>query len=220
VGGEADPAKAGRTRRTDAAAATAGTPGQRRERVRAGGRSERVRLAVAAAVLELLSEGCVEFGPGEVAERAGVGRKTIYRWWPTYADLVREGLAEHSRVVEPPDTGSWPEDIRRFAVLAAEFFTSPVEVSTTAIMAGRRNPELAKLVLEHFEPVLESWYGMVERGVERGEVAPDCDVRAVVNMFVSPLILSPLLLHRRPTEEELDAFVTLILRATAPRDRG
>ncbi|WP_084262882.1 TetR-like C-terminal domain-containing protein [Actinomadura formosensis] len=187
-----------------------------RERVRTGGRSERVRQAVAQAVLDLLAERVVDFGPSEVAARADLNRKTIYRWWPTFADLVREGLNAHSRGVEVPDTGSWEQDLRELAHRLALFFASPVEVSTNAIIASRRTPELSALIFEHFEPVQESWRAVVTRGIARGEVHPGCAPGTVLNMLVSPLILTPLTLHRAATRQEVDTLVDLVLRATRP----
>ncbi|MEU0936302.1 TetR-like C-terminal domain-containing protein [Embleya sp. NPDC005971] len=185
-----------------------------RGRVRSGGRSEKVRRAVAQAVLDLLAEGVVDFGPSEVAARADLNRKTIYRWWPTYDDLVREGLAAHSGAVEVPDTGSWAKDLRLLADRLAAFFAGPVEVSTSAIIAGRRNPELSTLILEHFEPIQESWRAVVTRAAARGEIDPTCTPEAVVNLLVSQLVLAPLLLGRASTGAEVDALVDLVLRAT------
>ncbi|MFF7251051.1 TetR-like C-terminal domain-containing protein [Embleya sp. NPDC008237] len=187
-----------------------------RERVRSGGRSEKVRREVARTVLDLLAEGVVDFGPSEIAARAGINRKTIYRWWPTYTDLIREALSEHSGTVEVPDTGSWPRDLRLLAQRLAAFFASPVEMSTSAIIAGRRQPELAALILEHFEPVQQEWRRMVARGISRGEVDTACSPRAVINMLVSQLVLTPLTLCRPPTDEEIEELVTLVLRATKP----
>ncbi len=207
--GMTPPAPAART-----SPAEAGQPP--RERVRTGGRSERVRQAVAQAVLDLLAERVVDFGPSEVAARADLNRKTIYRWWPTFADLVREGLNAHSSTVEVPDTGSWERDIRELAHRLAAFFAGPVEVATNAIIAARSTPELSALIFEHFEPIQESWRTVVTRGISRGEVRPDCAPEAVLNTLASPLILTPLTRHRAATRQEVDALVDLVLRATRP----
>ncbi|MEU5995086.1 TetR-like C-terminal domain-containing protein [Spirillospora sp. NPDC047418] len=187
-----------------------------RARVRTGGRSERARQAVAQAVLDLLAERVVDFGPSEVAARAGLTRKTIYRWWPTFADLVREGLNAHSSAVEVPDTGSWERDLRELAHRLARFFASPVEVSTNAIIAAHGTPELTALIFEHFEPIQESWRTVVVRGISRGEVHPDCTPETVLNTLASPLILTPLTRHRPATPQEIDTLVDLVLRATRP----
>ncbi|WP_149262548.1 TetR-like C-terminal domain-containing protein [Actinomadura sp. K4S16] len=210
------PSRPERTAPTADAAAPAGPADPPRGRVRTGGRSERVRQAVAQAVLDLLAERVVDFGPSEVAARAGLNRKTIYRWWPTFADLVREGLDAHSSTVEVPDTGSWERDLRELAHRLALFFASPVEVSTNAIIAARGTPELSALIFEHFEPIQESWRAVVARGIARGEVHPGCTPERVLNILASPLILTPLTRHRPAAREEVDALVDFALRATRP----
>src|SRR5699024_7806531 len=72
-----------------------------RVRTRAGGRSAKVREAVADACLAFLAEGRIDFTMVDVAERAGVSRKTLYRWWPTHEDVLVEGLSRHARQVTP-----------------------------------------------------------------------------------------------------------------------
>src|SRR5689334_22719215 len=99
------------------------------ERVRAGGRSERTRQKVGEACLALLAEGRTDLGPAEVAARAGVSRATVYRWWPTKTDLLREGLAAHTaRRIDPPDTGTWRGVVHALAQRLAAFFSDPAEV--------------------------------------------------------------------------------------------
>src|SRR3954454_17804776 len=84
---------------------------------RPGGRSERVRSSVLAAAQELLAEGGYDaLRVEDVASRAGVHKTTVYRRWPTKADLVMavvEGRSEER--VPVPDTGSLEDDLRQFA---------------------------------------------------------------------------------------------------------
>src|SRR6476661_6616837 len=117
-------------------------------RVRSGGRSRRVRRQVGEACLALLGEGRTDFGPADVALRSGVSRATVYRWWPTKTDLLREGLAVHTgRRLDPPDTGSWQGDLRALARQLAAFFSDPVEFAQNAIMASGSAPDFDALVL-------------------------------------------------------------------------
>lgn len=188
-----------------------------RGRVRAGGRSERVRRRVAEATLGLLGEGRADFGPAEVAARAGVSRATLHRWWPTKADLVREALTQHTGRLDPPDTGSWEGDLRALVAQLAAFFADPVEVSQNAIMASGRHPDYDALVLEHYGPRFAAWRAVVERGRARGEVRPDLDPDLVVAMLASPLLVGPLVLHHTPDPADLDRIADFVLAATVPR---
>src|SRR5690606_9908132 len=102
-----------------------------RARVRPGGRSERVREAVARACLALLVEGDLDLAPATVAGRSGASRKTIYRWWPTRSDLFQEALAFHTRRLEPPDTGSWAGVVAALVEQLAVFLSDPIERAQT-----------------------------------------------------------------------------------------
>ncbi|WP_346764737.1 TetR/AcrR family transcriptional regulator C-terminal ligand-binding domain-containing protein [Rhodococcus sp. HNM0569] len=185
-----------------------------RERVRTGGRSEEVRRAVGDACLAFLAEGRIAFTTVELAERAGVSRKTIYRWWPTHDDVLVEGLSRHVRSVAVPDTGSWHSDVHEFAHRIATYAADPVEVATAAVMASRRHPDFGRIVLEQYGPVQAAWRGMVERAVARGDANAEHTSEAIVNALVAPLFLAPLMMGRKASDEEIDRTVAIVLAAT------
>lgn len=190
----------------------------RRERVRSGGRSARVRRRVATACLELLAEGQVDFGPIDVARRSGASRATIHRWWPTKEDLLREALAHHTRSLVVTDTGSWEGDVRALAQQLTVFFADPVEVSQNALMASGAHPEYTATVLDHYQQLFDEWRTMVARACARGEVAPDLDPDTVLLALASPLLLVPLLFRRSVSRREVEHLVTFLLKATSVRD--
>ena len=72
-------------------------------------RNEAAQEAILDAAFRLLS------GPGTevmtidaIAAEAGVGRQTIYRWWPSKGAVVADALVRHARVAVPErDTGSF-----------------------------------------------------------------------------------------------------------------
>lgn len=187
-----------------------------RVRTRAGGRSEDVRRAVGDACLAFLAEGRVEFTTVELAERAGVSRKTIYRWWPTHTDVLVEGLSRHVRQVAPPDTGRWDTDVREFAHRIAAYAADPVEVATAAVMASHRHPEFERLVLDQYTLVREAWQQIVERAVRRGDASSEHSPEGVVNVLVSPLFMAPMMMGRKATDEEIERTVAIVLAATRP----
>jgi AcrR family transcriptional regulator len=190
----------------------------KRERVRAGGRSEDVRQRVARACLDLLAEGDAGFGPVDVARRAGVSRATLHRWWPSKADLLREALSLHTRALAVPDSGSWAGDVERFARRLAAFFDDPVEVGQNALMASGAYPEYTAAVLEHYETMFDAWRDRVARARERGELAEGVDADAVLLTLASPLLLVPLLFRRPISRGEVSRVVALVLRATTRDD--
>ena len=76
-------------------------------------RSEAARLAILNATVELLADrGYDHLSMEGIAARAGVGKQTIYRWWPSKGAVIAECLLEGMMFraqLRLPDTG----DIRR-----------------------------------------------------------------------------------------------------------
>ena len=189
-----------------------------RVRVRAGGRSEKVRQAVGEATLAFLAEGQLAFTVVEVAARAGVGRRTVYRWWPTRDDLLIEALEAHvRRVPTVEDAGSWERDLRGLAHRLAEFAADPVEIAMASIMAGGQHPEFNRIVLEQWRPAMASWRRLVRGAVDRGEVTAECDPGTVIDTLLAPIFYSPLTLRRSMSTAEVDALVDLLLTGTRAR---
>lgn len=186
-------------------------------RQRSGGRSEQVRLAVGRAVHDLLAEGRFPFTTTEVAERAGVNRPTVYRWWPSHDHLLREALAHHAHNVEAPDTGSWAADLRTFAHRIADFAADPVDVTLTRIMVSGLYPGFAAAMVDHFEPIRSGWREMVRRAVLSGQASDAHDPGTVVDLLVSPLFLAPLTTGQRADQRTVDRLVDLVLDATRVR---
>lgn len=189
-------------------------------RVRSGGRSERVRLAVAEAVLALLEEGRPGFSVAEVAERAGVHRTTVYRWWPTPAALLREALTLHTARLVVPDTGCWADDVFVLAAELAAFFSDPVEMAMNAVMSSGADPEMDKVQLDNWVPIFEDIAKVVERAKRRGDVIEDTDAGIVLRLLTGPLLVHTVLLHEKPDAELVRSIAKAVARAFAPMGEG
>jgi AcrR family transcriptional regulator len=84
-------------------------------------RSEESRLAILTAAIELVGEvGYAGLTIEGIAARSGAGKQTIYRWWPSKADVLLDALATKADLHVPiPDEGSYAADLRAF--LTASF---------------------------------------------------------------------------------------------------
>ncbi|MCM3923165.1 TetR/AcrR family transcriptional regulator [Frankia sp. AiPs1] len=84
-------------------------------------RSEESRLAILTAAMELAGEvGYAGLTIEGIAARSGAGKQTIYRWWPSKADVLLDALATKADLHVPiPNEGSYAADLRAF--LAASF---------------------------------------------------------------------------------------------------
>jgi len=87
-------------------------------------RSEAARLAILDAAVALFAErGYDHLTIEGIARRAGVGKQTIYRWWPSKGDVLAEAILE-GRLLGPqreiPDTGDPRADLAAWLI---EIFT-------------------------------------------------------------------------------------------------
>lgn len=187
-----------------------------RERQRSGGRSEQVRASVATAVLGFLAQGRVGFSAVEIAQRAGVSRATLYRWWPTHADLLAEALAQHTRQLDVPDTGDWARDVRSFAHAVARFAADPVELAMARSMASGQHPEFNRAVVANYAPVVAALNRLMDRAPGAQQVAPTIPASTLANTLMAPLFLGPLMTGSAVPPADVDAVVDLIVAAVRP----
>ncbi|WP_230424266.1 TetR/AcrR family transcriptional regulator [Streptomyces radicis] len=73
-------------------------------------------MAILAAAFELVGEvGYADLTIEGIAARAGCGKQTIYRWWPSMAHVLLEALAAKADLyVTNADHGSYAADLRAF----------------------------------------------------------------------------------------------------------
>src|ERR1700752_925676 len=89
-----------------------------------------------------------------VAKRAGVGKPTLYKWWPTKAALVLAMFKERIAVaLPPPATGKAEETIRE----AARALIGPLngqlgKVLSELIAEGQSEPAILKELFDKHIP--------------------------------------------------------------------
>lgn len=187
----------------------------RTKRIRAGGRSEVVRQTVATTVLEMLRQGNSSFSVAEVAKRAGMHRSTVYRWWPTRLDLVKEALTLHTARLVVPNTGSWAADVRAVTRELADFFSDPVEAAMNAVLASDTDSEVASTQREHWAPIMRDLSSVVDRAKARGEVRDDVHPGFVLEIIVGPLLLHTTFGRKTISHATIDAIADLVTNAFA-----
>src|ERR1700677_3086524 len=155
-------------------------------------RSEASRGAIiAAANLLLRTIGLDRMSIEAVAEASGVGKTTIYRWWPSKGTLALDAYLEEMRAkVVAPDTGNGAEDLRRHAQAVIGFYAGEEGRIFAQFMAeAQSDPGLAEAFRDRFlahrrAAVKTIW----KRGVARGDFRDDVDADVAMDMIFAPIV--------------------------------
>jgi len=183
-------------------------------RARAGGRSARVVAEVLRATAEELGRvGYVALRVEDVAQHAGVNKTTIYRRWPTKADLVSAVLRESGTGgEEAPDTGSVREDL---LALLRRFAKNGRRPLVRVMMAELAHPEVQALAngLRHkFEA---DWVKAVARGMARGELPPTTSPLLVTEVITATVVGRVMRGEGPPDAQFCETVVDLVLAGAA-----
>ncbi len=156
-------------------------------------RSEKARQAILAAAAELLLDrGLSAVSMDAVAERAGVSKATIYRWWPSKEALALDALYTEWAAAQPfpRDTGSLRGDLlsllrpwarltssRPYARVIAALLT---EAQTDPVFAAEYQQRVV-------QPRREQARAIFHRAIERGEIPADTKIEVAIDLLYGPL---------------------------------
>lgn len=181
-------------------------------------RSSRAHRAVLDATVRLLEQhGYKDLTIEGVAAEAGVGKQTIYRWWRGKAELVMEAFMAASDVRVPePDTGTLRGDLE--AVLLPVFELSR-DVTTGTALANKTlmaEAQLDRDFLATYRALHEHWWGplynVLDRAKGRGELGPDADSGALIDVMLGAAWYRLLLEHAPLDEAFARTVISLVVR--------
>jgi AcrR family transcriptional regulator len=172
-------------------------------------RSETARIAVLHAVDDLLVEqGYAAMSMKSIAERAGVSRQTLYRWWSNKAEVLLEAshVDSQKRLAPAPD-GTLQERLASFLEAVVAFlFDDPAGITWRVLLGdAQHDAEVASVIHDRdpFErPAIDA---LVELGL-RDERVP---AAVETHLLVGPVVAASL---QRDRETTLD-----VARLTAQR---
>ncbi|MGW1206545.1 TetR/AcrR family transcriptional regulator [Streptomyces cyaneofuscatus] len=204
-------------------------------------RSDRSRRAIYDAALALVGESGYRRTTIEgIAARAGVGKQTIYRWWPSKAAVLMEafldlaaraaeeanpqagGAAPQAGAAEYgiPDTGDLAADLKLVLRATVDELNDPLmEAPTRALTAeGIVDAKLgAEFVEKLLDPQLALYVTRLRAAQEAGQLRPDADPRIALELLIAPLTHRWLLRTLPLTHAYADTIVDYALGGLAPR---
>ncbi|HSV38972.1 MAG TPA: TetR/AcrR family transcriptional regulator [Nocardioidaceae bacterium] len=172
------------------------------------------RIRAAAAQL-MVERGFDRMTVDDVAERAGVGKATVYRRWPSKSDLAVAAISEVLTTEFPEsDTGSIVTDLRASLVNVLTFANSAGGVAflKMCIAESIRDPRIAALYRESSDRREVQSKETFERAIARGEVRADARLDYALN-WIGGILASRIISDRPlPGIDEVDDMLAFILR--------
>ena len=178
-----------------------------------GRRAERSKQAILDATRELLAE---EGGVGSltveaVAARSGVAKTTIYRRWRDKWELALDAVMIDllPRFADPVDVGDTRKEVITFVAPVITFLSAPPYGPAMRALVSQiaTDPGLGRVYREQvIEPRRAQLQPVIERGIARGDLHPDTDLRLVHELLLGPLFYR-LLFSGGPLDRKLSSHL-------------
>ncbi len=178
-------------------------------------RSERAHLAVLEAAADLLVEGGLAAATIEaIAARAGVSKVTIYKWWPSSGSVAVDAyFHRYKQTGTFEDTGDLATDLTgQIRVLVRAFRGRAGAIMAELIGRAQSDPALADTLRSRWlEPRRNASAAVLQRAIERGEIATDVDIPVVLDQLYAPLYYRITMQHEPLTADLADTLVRTVL---------
>lgn len=177
-------------------------------------RSEDARRAVLHAADDLL----VEQGYGAltmkgIAERAGVGRQTVYRWWSSKAEILLEASAADARreLARPPADSAHDEIVGFLAGLSSFLTTADAGLAYRALLGEAQHDERVAELIAGTDVLSQAATDALVRARTHGAVL-DGDDQSLIAELVGPLVFRILSQGWRATRADVEAMARRFLQ--------
>ena len=178
-------------------------------------------LAAARSLLEKKGYGGVTIEG--IARESGVGKPTIYRWWPTKASIFREiYVVEGAEFLGNADTGSLEGDLRAIMCGFQKLYTTtPHGRALTGMFA---EAQLDPRTMPDFAAGLQALrekgtQGAMKRAMKRGELRKSFDLDLGSDMLFGPILYRLMIEGRQLTRGFVDALVDAFLLSAGIKKR-
>jgi AcrR family transcriptional regulator len=187
-------------------------------------RDENARQAVLIAAMELMQFGGLRAASvDQIAERSGVSKTTIYKWWPNKTAVAVDAFYEQLMYDSPvPDTGSAAQDFRLLLRGVMAFYDSPLGtiyaqlIGESQFYPDERDRIRERQVAMRRVAVREIW----DRGVVRGELDPEVDPEVVIDLIFGSAMYRKATGHGGMEPCDADVIVATAMQGLLRRNDG
>ncbi len=185
-------------------------------------RNEASRRAIVTAAFELVGEvGYAKLSIEGIAARAGVGKQTIYRWWPSKGAVLFDAFLMFTGDQAPalPDTGDLEADLKTVLRATVEElndprFDEPMRALNTEIL---HDPALAAVYAERLDGPMKELKKQRLRAAQRaGQLSEAVDLDVAIDLLWGPLLNRWLQRSGPLTSGYADAVVETALNGLRP----
>ncbi len=205
-------------------ATTAGTKGQPQVTSPERRRSIRSHQAILAATAQLLAEvGYTALTIEGVAAQAGVGKATVYRWWPSKGALVIEAMSAALAMPTFTETGDLRQDLLTVGNGIVDTLAhSPAGAVISALAADlMRDPDMAEQFRDQvIRPRRSAVTQILRRAADRGELPSDVDIDLLLDVYAGAVFYRVLISGEPVTGLLAEQLVGLLLDGKSPVKPG
>ena len=183
-------------------------------------RSEAARRAILRAATDLLArDGFADVTVEAIAAEAGVGKATLYRWWPGKAAVLLDAFLVATDPCTPfPDTGCLEEDLRgQMRALAQALGGCAGTVLRGVLAEVQSDPDAAEAFrTRYLAPRRAEMRRVLERARARGQLCPQADLDTAADALYGPLFYRLTAGHAPLDAAFVDSLLTLVFRGIRP----
>jgi AcrR family transcriptional regulator len=176
-----------------------------------------------AVTLRLLQEhGYDRLTVDAVASAARASKATVYRRWPSKAELVLAAFIEGVRqVAVPPDTGTLRGDLLRLGELVCQEAHQHASTIRAVLVEVSRNPALNDVMqhqfIDHRKALIRH---VLQQAVDRGEIAESAITDELWDLLPGYLIFRSIIPSRPPTPHTVQVLVDDVIIPGHTRSSG
>jgi AcrR family transcriptional regulator len=181
-------------------------------------RAEAIRQATLDLALEV---GFSDLTIEAIAARAGVGKHTIYRRWPSKGPLFLDAvLSLNAPALEYLDTGDVVADLRTQVHAAIDLLGRPPFGPLYRALLGeaQHDSAIAAAVNERFiTPQTQRTVARLEVARDQGQISADFDLNLAMAIWSGPLYFQFLITQEPLTHEYADRVLEALFAGMRPR---
>lgn len=148
-----------------------------------------------------------------IAKKAGVGKTTIYRWWPNKQAVVMDAVFSQPGFLNIlPASASAFEGVRaQVEKLLRQLSGKNGRVVAEIIGEAQSDPEAIKALINNFfQDRYNALARYINEGKDSGEFAADLDVEASIDMILGPIFFR--LISGQDFDSAFEANLTKMIR--------